>query len=101
MPLSLARKRDVAQHRFPVLWLCGPAGVGKSDVSWRLYTELANAGVALLTGPTGVGKSTIGFRFYLQCLSTGFTVGYVDLRQIGVPAGGRRGRPGRSPAEGS
>jgi predicted ABC-type ATPase len=28
-----------------VLWLCGPAGVGKSTVSWRLYTELASSGV--------------------------------------------------------
>lgn len=29
----------------PVLWICGPAGVGKSTVSWRLYTELASSGV--------------------------------------------------------
>jgi predicted ABC-type ATPase len=29
----------------PVLWLCGPAGVGKSTVSWQLYTELASTGV--------------------------------------------------------
>jgi adenylylsulfate kinase-like enzyme len=29
----------------PVLWICGPAGVGKSTVSWRLYSELASAGV--------------------------------------------------------
>lgn len=28
----------------PVLWVCGPAGVGKSTVSWQLYTELADAG---------------------------------------------------------
>jgi hypothetical protein len=28
----------------PVLWLCGPAGVGKSTVSWQLYTELADSG---------------------------------------------------------
>jgi hypothetical protein len=27
-----------------VLWICGPAGVGKSTVSWRLYTELADSG---------------------------------------------------------
>jgi predicted ABC-type ATPase len=31
--------------RIPVLWLCGPAGVGKSTVSWQLYTELASTGV--------------------------------------------------------
>ncbi len=27
-----------------MLWICGPAGVGKSTVSWRLYTELASSG---------------------------------------------------------
>jgi len=31
--------------RLPVLWLCGPAGVGKSAVSWRLFTELAATGI--------------------------------------------------------
>ncbi|HEX8007529.1 MAG TPA: hypothetical protein VF482_14010 [Trebonia sp.] len=34
-----------AGARVPVLWICGPAGVGKSTVSWRLYTELASSGV--------------------------------------------------------
>jgi hypothetical protein len=34
-----------AGARIPVLWICGPAGVGKSTVSWRLYTELASSGV--------------------------------------------------------
>jgi hypothetical protein len=29
----------------PVLWITGPAGVGKSTVSWQLSTELAEAGV--------------------------------------------------------
>ena len=28
-----------------MLWICGPAGVGKSTVSWRLYGELASSGV--------------------------------------------------------
>jgi predicted ABC-type ATPase len=28
----------------PVLWLCGPPGVGKSTVSWQLYAELADVG---------------------------------------------------------
>jgi predicted ABC-type ATPase len=28
----------------PVLWITGPAGVGKSTVSWQLFTELANSG---------------------------------------------------------
>jgi adenylylsulfate kinase-like enzyme len=30
--------------RVPVLWVCGPAGVGKSAASWQLYSELADAG---------------------------------------------------------
>jgi predicted ABC-type ATPase len=29
----------------PVLWVCGPAGVGKSTVSWQLFTELPQVGV--------------------------------------------------------
>jgi adenylylsulfate kinase-like enzyme len=29
----------------PVLWLCGPAGVGKSTVSWQLFTELTQSGI--------------------------------------------------------
>lgn len=32
-------------NRLPVLWLCGPSGVGKSTVSWQLFTELAAAGM--------------------------------------------------------
>ena len=28
----------------PLLWLCGPAGVGKSTVSWQLFIELTRAG---------------------------------------------------------
>jgi hypothetical protein len=31
--------------RVPVLWISGPAGVGKSTVSWQLFTELADSGV--------------------------------------------------------
>jgi molybdopterin-guanine dinucleotide biosynthesis protein len=29
----------------PVLWITGPAGVGKSTVSWQLFTELAASGM--------------------------------------------------------
>lgn len=29
----------------PVLWITGPAGVGKSTVSWQIFTELAQAGM--------------------------------------------------------
>src|SRR3954454_3248675 len=28
----------------PVLWLCGPPGVGKSTVAWKLFTRLPGAG---------------------------------------------------------
>jgi hypothetical protein len=28
----------------PVLWITGPAGVGKSTVSWQLFTEMAGSG---------------------------------------------------------
>ena len=34
----------MTEDRVPVLWLCGPAGVGKSTVSWQLFTELTRAG---------------------------------------------------------
>lgn len=34
-----------AGARVPLLWICGPAGIGKSTASWRLYTELASSGV--------------------------------------------------------
>jgi adenylylsulfate kinase-like enzyme len=30
--------------RVPVLWIAGPGGVGKSTVSWQIFTELAAAG---------------------------------------------------------
>jgi predicted ABC-type ATPase len=36
----------------PVLWLCGPAGVGKSTVSWQLFTELSRAGVQVAFADT-------------------------------------------------
>jgi adenylylsulfate kinase-like enzyme len=35
----------VADGLVPVLWLTGPAGVGKSTVSWQIFTELAQAGI--------------------------------------------------------
>jgi len=41
--------RDSVLH---VLWLCGPAGVGKSTVSWQLFTELADAGVPVAFADT-------------------------------------------------
>lgn len=32
------------QTLLPVLWLCGPSGVGKSTVAWELFTGLPGAG---------------------------------------------------------
>jgi adenylylsulfate kinase-like enzyme len=29
----------------PVLWLCGPSGVGKTTVAWEVYSQLLDAGV--------------------------------------------------------
>ena len=37
---------------FHVLWLCGPAGVGKSTVSWQLFSELGDAGVPVAFADT-------------------------------------------------
>jgi predicted ABC-type ATPase len=34
----------VTDNPIPVLWITGPAGVGKSTVSWLTFTELARAG---------------------------------------------------------
>src|SRR5215471_3813961 len=52
--------------RIPVLWLCGPSGVGKTTVAWEIYTALAGAGTP---------------------------AGYVDIDQLGIcfpePAGDR------------
>ena len=43
----------------------------------------ADGHILLICGPIGVGKSTIGFRLYMQYLNAGLTAGYVDLDQIG------------------
>jgi adenylylsulfate kinase-like enzyme len=42
----------MAHAGIPVLWLCGPAGVGKSTASWQLYTELADSGVPIAFADT-------------------------------------------------
>jgi broad-specificity NMP kinase len=36
---------SVTDGLVPVLWICGPPGVGKSTVSWQLFCELSQAGV--------------------------------------------------------
>jgi adenylylsulfate kinase-like enzyme len=42
----------MTQRHTPVLWICGPAGVGKSTASWQLYTELVQDRV-----PTAFGDA--------------------------------------------
>jgi adenylylsulfate kinase-like enzyme len=33
-------------QRYPVLWLCGPSGVGKTSVGYEMFDQLSNAGTA-------------------------------------------------------
>jgi adenylylsulfate kinase-like enzyme len=35
----------VSPDRIPLLWLCGPPGVGKSTVGWSIYDDLSRQGV--------------------------------------------------------
>lgn len=53
---------------FPVLWVFGPPGVGKSTVGWRLFTDLQRSGVASA---------------------------YVDIDQLGISYPEPAGDPGR------
>ena len=41
----------------PVLWLCGPPGIGKSTIGWEIFTQLTQAGLE---------------------------AGYVDIDQLGI-----------------
>jgi hypothetical protein len=47
----------VVSDLIPVLWLCGPPGIGKSTVGWEIYTQLTQAGIE---------------------------AGYVDIDQLGI-----------------
>ena len=40
----MVRDPPVVPEPLPVLWLCGPPGVGKSTVGWELFTGLPGAG---------------------------------------------------------
>ncbi|MEO3753848.1 hypothetical protein [Streptomyces sp. B6B3] len=55
----------------------------------------ADGPVLWLCGPTGVGKSTAGFAAYLRLLRAGRTAAYVDLDQLGFRAPAAAGDPGR------
>jgi molybdopterin-guanine dinucleotide biosynthesis protein len=52
----------------PVLWVCGPSGVGKSTVAWEVYSDLARSGIE---------------------------VGYVDIDQLGMSFPEPDSDPGR------
>jgi adenylylsulfate kinase-like enzyme len=54
----------------PVLWLCGPPGVGKSVVGWELYTRLTR-------------------------IPGGATPAYVDVDQVGICSPPPEGDPAR------
>jgi predicted ABC-type ATPase len=41
-----AGNSSVAGELVPVLWLTGPAGVGKTTASWQIFTEVAQAGMS-------------------------------------------------------
>ncbi|MGP4114133.1 hypothetical protein ACTWP5_24890 [Streptomyces sp. 4N509B] len=32
------------RDRWPLLWLCGPSGVGKTTVGWEIFTQLSRSG---------------------------------------------------------
>lgn len=58
---------DARPRPLPVLWICGPPGVGKTAVSWRIFTDL--------------GRTR--------------TVAYVDIDQLGICYPEPAGDPGR------
>ncbi len=62
----------------------------------NVYPEVSDADghILLICGPTGVGKSTIAFRLYMRYLNAGLTIGYVDLDQIGFISPARPDDPG-------
>ncbi|MBM7784198.1 hypothetical protein JOD67_000878 [Tenggerimyces flavus] len=62
-------------------WLTHPLG-GLADPPVP-SAEANDVAVHLICGPTGVGKSTVGWRVYERLLATGATAGYVDLEQLG------------------
>jgi AAA domain-containing protein len=42
--VAVARESAAVSDSLPVLWLCGPSGVGKSTVAWDLFDGLPGAG---------------------------------------------------------
>src|SRR5689334_1982942 len=48
MPMDSTTGADCGETALviPVLWLCGPPGVGKTSVAWRIRARLRQGGVA-------------------------------------------------------
>ena len=43
--MKLLQGQPVSEDKIPVLWLCGPPGVGKSTVGWAIYSQLIQSGL--------------------------------------------------------
>ena len=54
-----ARTKAASASRAPMLWLCGPAAVGKSTIGWRIFDEVRNSG----TKAAFVDLQQIGFLY--------------------------------------
>jgi adenylylsulfate kinase-like enzyme len=65
-------------RRIPVLWLCGPPGVGKSVVGWEVYQRLMRAGRA----PAHVDIDQLGMSYPEQAGDPGRHV--LKARNLGV-----------------
>ncbi len=83
----------VTDELIPVLWLTGPAGVGKSTVSWPIFTEVARAGIHVAftdtdqlcmcypAPPDDIGRQrTIGRAFWLYTKDLAATAHAPDRR---------------------
>ena len=71
-------------------------GASSENAYPNAYPEVTDADghILLICGPTGVGKSTIAFRLYMQYLNADLTAGYVDLDQIGFVSPAPQNDPG-------
>lgn len=64
----LVSGQPVSDGTIPVLWLCGPPGVGKTVVGWEIYSRLVRSGLQ---------------------------AGYVDIDQLGICYPASAADPGR------
>ncbi|WP_199509990.1 hypothetical protein [Nucisporomicrobium flavum] len=64
-----------------------PRDASRSPVAARPEEEPDGRPVLWVCGPTGVGKSTVAFRVYLALLAAGRPAAYADLDQLGFLPG--------------